>query len=87
MLLTHSSGLPQYSGEGYEPMKADGLRAWLDTVSLEFTPGQRFRYNNPGYSVLALVAERISGRPFEQFLQSRLLKPAGIRRTGYRVPH
>jgi CubicO group peptidase (beta-lactamase class C family) len=85
-LLTHSSGLPQYSGDDYDPMSAEGLVAWLDTVSLEFSPGERYRYSNPGYSLLALVVERASGLPYEGFLQRRLLGPAGLTHTGYRAP-
>lgn len=85
-LLTHSSGLPQYSGDDYEPLTSEGLLRWLDTVSLEFVPGEHFRYSNPGYSLIALVVERASGMPFERFVQSRLLHPAGLRWTGYRTP-
>lgn len=86
-LLTHSSGFPQYSGEDYDLLTAAGLEGWMDTVSLEFTPGERFRYSNPGYSILALVVEKVSGLPFEKFVQVRLLRPAGLRKTGYRVPN
>jgi CubicO group peptidase (beta-lactamase class C family) len=85
-LLTHSSGLPQYSGEDYDPLTGESFRAWLDTVSVEFSPGERFQYSNPGYSALGIVVEAVSGRRYEEFLHTRLLEPAGLTGTGYRVP-
>lgn len=84
-LLTHTSGMPQYSGEDYEPRTDSAFAAWLDTVSLEFDPGTKFQYSNPGYSTLALVVQKVSAMPYEEFLQTRLLRPAGLTRTGYRA--
>jgi CubicO group peptidase (beta-lactamase class C family) len=61
-LLTHSSGLPQYSGEDYDPLTGESFRAWLDTVLVEFSPGERFQYSAP-----ALV--RGTGRRFRHHEQ------------------
>lgn len=41
-------------------------------------PGERFAYNNSGYVMLALVAERIGGRTFDQLVQERVFEPAGM---------
>jgi CubicO group peptidase (beta-lactamase class C family) len=40
-----------------------------------FPPGDRFEYSNPGYEVLALIVERISGRTFADFLASEIFTP------------
>jgi CubicO group peptidase (beta-lactamase class C family) len=46
-------------------------------------PGERFAYNNGGFVVLALIAERASGEPFHRLVAERVCEPAGLRRTGY----
>jgi len=85
-LLTHTAGLPLYSGDDYAPMTTDGLVEWFAAVPLESAPGVRYSYSNPGYSLLALVVEQTSGLPYEALLYHKLLKPAGLVRTGYRIP-
>jgi CubicO group peptidase (beta-lactamase class C family) len=35
-----------------------------------FAPGERFSYNNSGFVVLALIAERVSGTPFTGWFRS-----------------
>jgi CubicO group peptidase (beta-lactamase class C family) len=44
-------------------------------------PGLKYRYSNPGYSLLAIVVERVSGRAFGDFLEQEIFKPAGMRNT------
>jgi CubicO group peptidase (beta-lactamase class C family) len=44
-------------------------------------PGERFSYNNSGFVVLALIAERVSGIPFERLVQERVCRPGGMRDT------
>jgi CubicO group peptidase (beta-lactamase class C family) len=43
-----------------------------------FPPDARFAYNNSGFVVLALIAERVSGVPFERLVQERVCRPAGM---------
>ncbi len=46
-------------------------------------PGERFSYNNSGFVVLALIAERISGIPFERLVQERVCVPGGMSETAF----
>ena len=39
------------------------------------------RYSNTGYNLLALLVERLSGVPFEEFLQKNIFEPAGMTST------
>ena len=48
-----------------------------------FTPGERFAYNNSGFVVLALIAQRVSGTRFEQLVVERVCTPAGLTKTGF----
>jgi len=60
---------------------------------LYFKPGTDYRYSNGGYSMLALIVERASGRKFQDFLRERIFEPLGMRDTlayvaeGPAVPH
>ncbi|MDX1381886.1 MAG: serine hydrolase domain-containing protein, partial [Xanthomonadales bacterium] len=83
-LLTHTSGLPQYSGPDEEARGAASFDAWLAETRPEFAPGDHYAYSNPGYSVLARIVEKVSGQPFEAQLHMRLLDPLGLGAIGYR---
>jgi CubicO group peptidase (beta-lactamase class C family) len=46
-------------------------------------PGAEFAYNNGGYVVLALIAERTAGRSFDVLVRERVCDPAGIEATAF----
>jgi CubicO group peptidase (beta-lactamase class C family) len=60
---------------------------------LYFAPGTNYRYSNGGYSMLALIVERASGKRFQDFLRERIFEPLGMHDTlayvaeGPPVPH
>jgi len=107
-LLAHTNGLPPYY-EFFDPHFApDEVRtteAMLRVVAREvpapaFEPGSRFEYSNFGYDLAALAIERVTGQPYETFLNERFFvrlgmatsfaRPArladwqGVRTLGYR---
>ena len=86
-LLTHSSGLESdFSPSDYEPVgREEYVRRALHSKLL-FKPGDGYEYSNAGYSLLAAIVEKVSGQPYEAYLTERVLKPAGMRETGYKVP-
>ncbi|MDX3191533.1 serine hydrolase [Streptomyces sp. MN03-5084-2B] len=88
-LLTHTSGIGDYCDEEAGPpptpllaTSADYLAA-LDGFPQQFPPGERFRYNNGAFVVLALIAERISGIPFADLVRTRVTEPAGMTDTEF----
>ena len=86
-LLTHTSGLPDYY-DALEQEAADGmpdteqamrfLAGWGEPL---FGAGERYEYSNPGYEMLALVVERVSGQTFGRFLHDRIFAPLGMTAT------
>jgi CubicO group peptidase (beta-lactamase class C family) len=96
-LLAHRSGIGDYFDEsqlgdtndhvlGVPVHRLDSTEAYLqvlDGFPTTFPPGERFAYNNGGYVVLALIAERVSGVPFEDLVRRRVCEPAGLERTGF----
>jgi beta-lactamase class C len=77
-LLTHSAGL----GNPPQCQKAEDDLAELLTrygqQPLWVAPGVLMNYSNLGYSFVALVLERVTGKPFEQVVRERVLTPAGL---------
>jgi CubicO group peptidase (beta-lactamase class C family) len=84
-LLTHTAGLPEYSGDDYDLVSRDSVVRLALAAPLASPPGAVYRYSNVGYSLLGAVVEISSGRSYETFLQEALLGPAGVRETGYRL--
>jgi CubicO group peptidase (beta-lactamase class C family) len=83
-LLTHRSGLPNYTyfTETLWPNRKQPLTN-EDVLSLMaehqpkvyFRPNKRFDYSNTGYAVLATIVERASGMPFATFLKTQIFDP------------
>ncbi len=46
-------------------------------------PGERWQYSNAGYVLLGLVVEQITGRPYTDVVQERVLDRAGMTRSGF----
>jgi CubicO group peptidase (beta-lactamase class C family) len=95
-LLGHRSGIGEYydDDQGHINDYRPPAPAWdlIDTEDyvkvLEghaqvFPPGSEFSYNNAGFVVLALIAERVSGTPFHQLVRERVCVPAGMPDTEF----
>ena len=83
-LLNHTSGIPDYGHLGIDDSGLDqqGLIAvLLKKEDLFSKPGLRYRYSNPGYALLAVVVERVSGRRFGEFLEQEIFAPVGMSNT------
>lgn len=81
-LLTHTAGLvPAGTALKYESRK-DFVQSVKD-APLESKPGEKYRYTNAGYVLLAAIVEEVSGQPFETYLQKNIFKLAGMTSTGY----
>ncbi|MBI5535952.1 MAG: beta-lactamase family protein [Deltaproteobacteria bacterium] len=87
-LLANTAGISDYADDEELAKERDAklppsriIRSFA-TRPLAFEPGSRFSYSNSNYYLLGLVIERASGLSYEQYLQSQILGPAGMRRTG-----
>lgn len=86
-LLQHTSGLRDYtndypgSDEVFAKINTETHLEWLNTTRPKQAPGTRFEYNNSNYALLALIAERVSGRSFAKFANTQIFRPARMRGT------
>src|SRR5262249_26166138 len=54
---------------------------------LNFEPGKEFLYCNTGYTLLALVVQRVTGQSLREFAQARLFEPLGMTNTHFHDDH
>ena len=75
-LIQHRSGL--MATDAVAP--ADALLAATRTP-LAFVPGEGFLYSSPGYYMLGLIIEKVTGVSYTDALHERLLDPLGLTAT------
>jgi CubicO group peptidase (beta-lactamase class C family) len=98
-LLRHTSGLTYgfqertnvdaaYREQKIGELEKSGtLQSMIDDLAkipLEFSPGEAWNYS-VSTDVLGYLVERISGKPFEQFLKERIFSPLGMNDTDFFV--
>ena len=87
-LLTHTSGLPNYTDFGdYEatqmlPATPAELVARFRDQPLLFPPGSQYMYENSDYVLLGQIIEQTSGQSYGDFMRSAIFEPLGMRDTG-----
>lgn len=80
-LLTHTSGILDYGDLAIDDtgLSQRGLIKALLEKDLGFSnPGQKYRYSNPGYSLLGIIVEKVSGKSFGDFLEQEIFRPIGM---------
>ncbi len=96
-LLTHRGGLPEDRKPGLVflrlrmlqgPMRAQ--REKLVELALGqkpvARPGKRMVYSNMGYAVAGAMAERVTGRTWEDLMRTMLFEPLGMVTAGFGLP-
>src|SRR5262252_8276065 len=91
-LLTHTSGIPSYtevkSPEEFRKLSLMSVTpvGFVDSFKskpLEFSPGEKMKYDNSGYFALGYIIEKVSGQSYETFLQENIFTPLKLADTGY----
>jgi CubicO group peptidase (beta-lactamase class C family) len=90
-LLSHTAGLSVHGYVGQTPDRPlPSIAASLSgetgasfPVELLDAPGRRWLYSGGGYSLLQLLVEELTGRPFAQYMQAEVLKPLGMSASSF----
>lgn len=71
MLMTHTSGLPEYNSnprytqlvllQPQTPVTVDEMIFSVDGEPMQYSPGSKYQYTNTNCLVLAIIADRITG--------------------------
>ena len=70
IVLSHRTGFPNWPAD-------DG------SVSIYFTPGERFSYSGEGYIYLQRVVEQITGKSLNQYMTEAVFRPLGMTSSSY----
>lgn len=85
-LLTHTSGLVGNSPLDGDALDVLSLKEAVITYALsplQFEPGSKWSYCNPGINTLGRIVEVVSGEDYTKFLEKRIFKPLGMRETTF----
>ncbi|MBW7887554.1 MAG: beta-lactamase family protein [Bacteroidetes bacterium] len=85
-LLTHTSGIVDYESlipdsQTVQVHDDDVLKLVRTVDSTYFPVGSQYRYSNSGYSLLALIVEKVSGERFADFLKHHIFDVVGMPTT------
>jgi CubicO group peptidase (beta-lactamase class C family) len=95
-LIHHTSGIR----DQWELLDLAGWRYSLDLITdqdvvgllyrekeLNFKPGDRFLYNNSGYTLLGQIVQKVSHQSLRDFTTARIFAPLGMNSTHFRNDH
>lgn len=93
LLLSHAAGFRSstwpWGGDKdwhpFEPKEWSQLAAMLPYTEIEFQPGSRYQYSNPGITFLGRVVEVITGDDIEVYIDKNILKPLGMSHSYFDV--
>jgi CubicO group peptidase (beta-lactamase class C family) len=81
-LLTHTSGIPDYTGGSIDYRKdhtEDDLVRMAYALKPEFAPGSRWNYSNTAYVLLGILVRKASGQFYGDVLREQVFEPLGMR--------
>ena len=99
-LLTHTAGIGYGGGRAADKWKEAGIQGWyfadrnepiaatisrMGKLPMDEHPGEKYVY---GFNtdILGVVIEKVSGKPLDEFITSRVLTPLGMKDTHFYLP-
>jgi CubicO group peptidase (beta-lactamase class C family) len=83
-LLHHTSGFDDmrpgsiYNWEDKEMSAIDLVQSNQNSLHCRWKPGTRLAYSNPNYQIIGYLIEKISGIPFQQYVDKNIFTPLGM---------
>jgi len=83
-LLSHTSGYQDYWPQDYvmpmmlQPVTARKIMDTWARKPLDFEPGTKWQYSNTNFVIAGAIVEKVTGKPFMQFLQDNIFTPLGM---------
>ena len=94
-LLTHTTGYREFINtlliDGRQILEGDyiapdeAIKVINRQPTLQNDPGAEFNYNNSAFSLATMVVERVSGRPFAEWMREEVFMPLGMTKTWVRA--
>ncbi len=91
-LLEHTAGFDDFALAGFYNFGAPPEMPLRNVFALfpkpqhlRWRPGTRAAYSNPGYGLAGYVIEKVTGRPFEDYIEGNILLPLGMTRSALQI--
>ena len=89
-LLEHTAGFDDMESsevynlrDRYDFPLLDVFKRFQKPQIARWPPGMRMSYSNPGYGIAGYLIEKVSGKPFDQYIRDSLLRPMGMANADY----
>lgn len=89
-LLTHTSGIPNYTAQkGFPELSLRPFPSEQDVpklvagVPFDFDPGTKWEYSNTNFFLLGMIVEKLSGKSYADYMADTFFKPLGLAHTRY----
>lgn len=91
LMLRHRSGLPNFTNNNAThfddwkdtPKTHDELLKMISSQKPDFEPNTKADYNNSNYLLLGYIIEKITGKPYKELLNERIIKKIDLKNTYY----
>lgn len=83
-LMTHTAGFPEDNpwGDHQLDISEEAFSAMLQNgISFSNVSGTTYEYSNMGFAMLGRIINKVSGRPYQQYITEEILKPLGMYNT------
>lgn len=85
-LLSHTAGLREatwpWGGDKpwhlHEPAEWSQIEAMFPYTEIQWEPGSRYSYSNPGISILGRIIEVVTHEPYETYIDKNILRPLSM---------
>ena len=84
--MNHLAGFPEDNPWGDRQLadsEEDLLQLIGKTLSFSNTPGVSYEYSNLGFTILGYIIHKVSGLPYNEYIQKNILRPIGMHNTTY----
>ncbi|MER6951021.1 serine hydrolase domain-containing protein [Nonomuraea sp. NPDC000554] len=91
-LLQHTSGLPDYEDAVTNDILKRRYLSPRDALDVAlaheavFAPGAKMGYSSTNYLLAGLIVEKVTGRPFAEEIDKRIIQRIGLRHTYFPAP-
>jgi CubicO group peptidase (beta-lactamase class C family) len=83
-ILSNTSGFGDRVPLGtVDDMDRDKLVTAIIESPVQHEPGTVFDYCNRAYAIAAAIIEKVSGRPYDEYMRDEVFRPAGLTSTGF----
>lgn len=88
-LLSHTAGIKDFTkmkglqGISTKQMSNEEMVNFFKDEPVDFSPGEKYEYNNSGYVLLGYLIEIVSGQTYQEFVEKRIFQAIGMSNSYY----